>query len=269
MPTALSGGIGAADLSFNVQDATGYPTGGASGPFYVTLARGAADEEKILCDSRSGLTFTVNATGRGADGTVATSHAASSTTVEHTITKTDLDEANAHVNDTTGDPHPQYLTPAEGSAAYVASSSLWLPASQFIGAEGAPSLGNAGAPAWLLDAATSERVATMVRLAPLGWATMHVDIYWGNAGAGAGNVTWRAFQEDFVAGETLGAGGSPGDVTDTAGAQNVLRPPFRVITGQAVPADLFFLSIRRDASAGTDTLANDAALYGVLLTKAS
>lgn len=118
MPTVLSGGIGALDLTFTVQDATGYPTG-AAGPFYVTLARGAAGEEKVLCDSRSGLTFTVNATGRGADDTVATSHAASSTTVEHTITKTDLDEANAHVNDTTGDPHPQYLTPAEGNAAYA------------------------------------------------------------------------------------------------------------------------------------------------------
>lgn len=119
VPTVLSGGIGAADLSFNVQNATGYPTGGASGPFYVTLARGAADEEKILCDSRSGLTFTVNAAGRGADGTVATSHAATSTTVEHTISKADLDEANAHVNDTTGDPHPQYLTSAEGDALFL------------------------------------------------------------------------------------------------------------------------------------------------------
>ena len=120
MPTVLSGGIGALDLTFTVQDATGYPTG-AAGPFYVTLARGAAGEEKVLCDSRSGLTFTVNATGRGADGTVATSHAASSTTVEHTITKTDVDEANAHVNQTAeGDsPHPQYMKTPAANTAYL------------------------------------------------------------------------------------------------------------------------------------------------------
>lgn len=120
VPTVLSGGIGALDLSFTVQDATGYPDGTA-GPFYVTLARGVAGEEKILCDSRSGLTFTVNAAGRGADGTVATSHTASSTTVEHTITKTDLDEANAHVNQTAeaDNPHPQYIKTSAANAAYA------------------------------------------------------------------------------------------------------------------------------------------------------
>lgn len=125
VPTVLSGGIGALDLSFTVQDATGYPDG-SGGPFYVTLARGIAGEEKILCDSRSGLTFTVNATGRGADGTVATSHAASSTTVEHTITKTDVDEANAHVNQTAeaDSPHPQYMKTSAANAAYATKTAL-------------------------------------------------------------------------------------------------------------------------------------------------
>lgn len=123
VPTVLSGGIGALDLSFTVQDATGYPDG-SGGPFYVTLARGVAGEEKILCDSRSGLTFTVNATGRGADGTVATSHEANSTTVEHTITKTDLDEANRHVNQTAeaDNPHPQYIKTSAANAAYLAKT---------------------------------------------------------------------------------------------------------------------------------------------------
>ena len=199
VPTVLSGGIGAADLSFNVQNATGYPTG-AAGPFYVTLARGAAGEEKVLCDSRSGLTFTVNATGRGADGTVATSHAASSTTVEHTITKTDLDEANAHVNDTTGDPHPQYLTPAEGSAAYVAKAdhTVWLPASVLTPATGSPVLSAIIAQrygAMMYDAAAIETAAAAWDM-PSSWASVHVDLYWTNTSASAGNVHWEVIADN-------------------------------------------------------------------------
>lgn len=270
VPTVLSGGIGALDLTFTVQDATGYPTG-ASGPFYVTLARGAAGEEKVLCDSRSGLTFTVNAAGRGADGTVATSHAASSTTVEHTITKTDLDEANAHVNDTTGDPHPQYLTSAEGNSAYEPKGGrpIWVRPAELSVQSGAPSLGVVATRyvGWLLDATTDEAVAGTWDM-PDGWLTAHLDVYWTNVGAGAGDVRWGLYTDQTADGAALG--GLAGDeLTVTAPAQNVLKVS-RIVTGRAFTAtSLQSMRVFRFGAAAADTLANDVALLGVQITKAS
>lgn len=113
--TALVGDITAASTTFTVADATGYPTG-ATAPFVIALDTGLAGEEKVLITSRSGNTFTVSQ--RGFDGTSASAHT-SGAALDHVLTATDLREANAHVNDSGGDPHPQYLTPAEASAAYV------------------------------------------------------------------------------------------------------------------------------------------------------
>lgn len=117
--TTLNGGINASTLTIVVTSATGYPAGGAAGPFFIVIDRGLAAEEKILVDSISGATFTVNASGRGADGTAGASHA-SGAVVEHAFTKTDADEANSHVNDTTTDVHPQYTTAAELATALTA-----------------------------------------------------------------------------------------------------------------------------------------------------
>lgn len=112
--TTLAAAITAASTTITVADATGYPTG-ATGPFAIALDVGLAGEEKVLIASRSGNTLTVAT--RGYDDTSASAHA--SATVDHIITATDIREANAHVNDTTTDVHPQYLTMAEGNAAYA------------------------------------------------------------------------------------------------------------------------------------------------------
>jgi hypothetical protein len=75
------------------------------GNFYVCIDRGLASEEKILCSSRSGNNLTVFSngltTGRGADGTSITAHS-NNAAVEHVFTATDADEANSHVNASTG-----------------------------------------------------------------------------------------------------------------------------------------------------------------------
>jgi hypothetical protein len=67
--------------------------------------RNQPTEEKILCSSRSGNVITVYndglTTGRGADGTTISSHNIGAE-VEHIFTATDADEANLHVNSTTG-----------------------------------------------------------------------------------------------------------------------------------------------------------------------
>lgn len=94
--TTLTGSITNSALSFTVADGTGHPTG-SNGPFVVCLGRGTASEEKVLCVSRSGTTFTVQAGGRGYDGTVGQAHN-SGVTVEHVIDSATLDEANRIVN---------------------------------------------------------------------------------------------------------------------------------------------------------------------------
>ncbi len=112
--TTLSGSVTAAATVINVVDATGWPTGSV-GPFVITLDAGVTTEEKVLVSGRTGNSLTVSA--RGFDGTTASDHG-NAARVEHTLSATDIREANAHVNDTSGDPHPQYLTPAEGAALY-------------------------------------------------------------------------------------------------------------------------------------------------------
>lgn len=67
--TAFSASVPGAGQTFTVASATGYP---ATGRFTVVLDLGLASEEKILCSSRSGTTFTVET--RGYDDTTAQSH---------------------------------------------------------------------------------------------------------------------------------------------------------------------------------------------------
>jgi hypothetical protein len=118
--TALAEAITATATTFLVNDGTGYPDG-AAGPFVVTLSGGTAGEEKVLCATRTGTSFTVATGGRGFDDTTASAHP-NQALVQHTFSATDAREANAHANATTGDPHPQYLLPTEADAAYLAKA---------------------------------------------------------------------------------------------------------------------------------------------------
>jgi hypothetical protein len=103
LTTALGGSTG--DLTIECDDLSNWPTGTGSKPFYIVIDRGLASEEKILCESRSGDTLTVFddgiTNGRGADDTTITSHS-NNAAVEHVFTATDADEANAHVNASSG-----------------------------------------------------------------------------------------------------------------------------------------------------------------------
>lgn len=106
--TQLTSGINAAALSFQIDDPTGWPTGGVNGKFYAVLGRGQAAEEKVLCLSRSGSTITVDTGDRGEDDTVAADWPAG-TTVEHVDTATDAREANQHLFNPALDHHTQYM----------------------------------------------------------------------------------------------------------------------------------------------------------------
>lgn len=93
-----------ANLTIYCDDLTNWPTGTGGYPFYVVIDRGKSTEEKILCASRTGNIISVYdngvTNGRAADGTSITSHTANSV-IEHCMTATDADEANAHVNSST------------------------------------------------------------------------------------------------------------------------------------------------------------------------
>lgn len=105
-PAVLTAPLGGTtgDLTITCDDLSNYPTG-TPGPFYIVVNRNNPTEEKILCTSRSGNVITVYddgvTVGRGADGTTISSHAIGAE-VEHIFTATDADEANAHVNASTG-----------------------------------------------------------------------------------------------------------------------------------------------------------------------
>lgn len=92
--TTLTADITAGATSATVSSAVGYPTT----PFFLTIDRGTASEEVVLVTNRSGNNLTIT---RGQDGTVGYAHLGGAV-VEHTFTATDADEANAHVNATTG-----------------------------------------------------------------------------------------------------------------------------------------------------------------------
>src|SRR5258708_3739087 len=100
----LTSSITASDASLVLSSVSGWPTGAAH-PFVITIARGQADEEKVLVGSRTGSTL--NVSQRGFDGTTAVAHTAG-VDVEHTISAVVIGEANAHVNDPTRDDHSQY-----------------------------------------------------------------------------------------------------------------------------------------------------------------
>jgi hypothetical protein len=97
-PTALSAPMNNTDTSLTVTSGTNYPDG-STGPAVLTIDAGQAGEEKVLYTSRTGNTF--SGLTRGYDGTAAASHQPGAK-VQHTISAVDLDEANAHVNASTG-----------------------------------------------------------------------------------------------------------------------------------------------------------------------
>lgn len=107
-PTRLTSGIGAGDTSFNINDNSGWPTGGANGAFYVTLDPGTPDEERVLVGTQAGgLCSSVT---RGQDNTSAKSHGVGADgSVIHSSAAVDYDEANRHINVTTDDNHTQYM----------------------------------------------------------------------------------------------------------------------------------------------------------------
>ena len=167
----------------------------------------------------------------------------------------------------------QYKGDGTARPGLVGPNVVWLPAARFTSVTGSPSQNEAGAdlPSWLLDASAAiEALATYVWPEP-GWQTCHVDLYWTNAGAGAGDVVFRTYTTLGVAGDgdTVAVGDNSDLAAIAAPAQNVIKVT-RLLASAALTVDKpnrVFLG--RLGSNVSDTLANDIGVLGVLLTKAS
>lgn len=103
--TTLSSGINSTATSITVGSVSGFP---GSFPYTLILDQDTVSEEVVNVTAASGTTLTVT---RGQDGTTGVSHS-SGADVNHGVSARDFDEPNAHVNDTTTDVHPQYVTKA-------------------------------------------------------------------------------------------------------------------------------------------------------------
>lgn len=119
--SALTGALSNTAMSFDLDAVTNWPTGAAR-PFIVTIGRGTATEERVLCLSRSGKTVTVAPGGRGYDGLAAQTHAVG-TTVEHGLSGVLVDDFGGHAYDTGRDDHGQYIL-ANGTRAFTGGSAI-------------------------------------------------------------------------------------------------------------------------------------------------
>ncbi len=115
--TTLSASANNSTTSITVTALSGFPV---STPWTAILDADTASEEVVTVTGVSGTTLTVT---RGVDGTSAVSHN-SGAVFRHGVSARDFDEANDHVNDTTTDVHPQYVTKAliSGSKGSLISS---------------------------------------------------------------------------------------------------------------------------------------------------
>jgi hypothetical protein len=152
---------------------------------------------------------------------------------------------------------------------YDAPTKMWIPATVFVSAAGAPTLTTEPAgwwmPAWLLDSASIELVSTTFLL-PTSWNTYDVYLWWANDGAGTGDVKLAVNQYTVT---TTGSFYGTLAKTVTASAQNTLVHTKMNNTAISVVADMLMFNMRRDGDDAADTLGNDIAVCGLMLEKVS
>lgn len=115
---------------------------------------------------------------------------------------------------------------------------------------------------WQLDSGLNEtlRASWFPRT---GHSTYSVYIWWGNVGAGSGDVQFRLAYYSRGDGEDATAGETTVDTTLTAGAQNVLERSQLGAGGFTVTAgELHNLRVTRLGSDAADTLGNDVVVVG-------
>ena len=96
--TTLTSSVSNSATTLPVASTSGFP---GTTPFTLILDEGTVNEEVVTVTGVASLNLTVT---RGEDGTSAVSHS-NGGTVKHGVSARDFDEANAHVNTTSGNPH--------------------------------------------------------------------------------------------------------------------------------------------------------------------
>ena len=99
---------------------------------------------------------------------------------------------------------------------------------------------------------------------------MDIVVYWWNAGAGAGAVTFTPISDRLIVGQTRGADSTVHPaVSPTAGAQWEIEQT-TIVSGYAIgDHDLYQLRLQRTGAGGSDTLGNAAGVLAVAFVKAS
>lgn len=162
------------------------------------------------------------------------------------------------------------LVPVQGSGASSVTEVVISPG-DFGALYGTPVLGTLSTAfdiAWLFDGASEEQIAAQT-FVPMGWATLNVELWWTNAGAGSGNVRWDVRYDDVADGGSLAGHSADGVLDVAAPAQNVLKKSTLIAGHVCVPGELARILVFRDGDHGADTLANDAAVLAAVLRKAS
>ena len=152
------------------------------------------------------------------------------------------------------------------------TDSIFIPMKEFTAVSGTPAITLAGGGrrnVLAFDAASLETADAFIQI-PTGWESIAVEVIWANLGAGSGDVVWRVQGLARTAGETLDTADNTGGAgtTITAGAQNIV-----MVSAMSGNLDLinenYYLSVRvsRLGTDAGDTLANDAGLIGITLTR--
>jgi hypothetical protein len=152
------------------------------------------------------------------------------------------------------------------------TDSIFIPMKEFTAVTGTPAITLAGGGrrnVLAFDAASLETADAFIQI-PTGWQSIAVEVIWANLGAGSGDVVWRVQGLARTAGETLDTADNTGGAgtTITAGAQNIV-----MVSAMSGNLDLinenYYLSVRvsRLGTDAGDTLANDAGLIGITLTR--
>lgn len=155
----------------------------------------------------------------------------------------------------------------------------WLGVGDLEASAGTPTIGNTGlntgnAPFWMFDASVPEAVSGSI-IIPSHWTTFKVEAYWCNVSSSSGDVRWYW-------GSGFGGDGQDPDNSGsivTSQSQTIAAPTTaRIIKVSQFPAATnitnasgkpFFMCLYRFGDNVADTLANDAGLYGLLLTRVS
>lgn len=293
--STLSSSLSSGATTINVTSTAAFP----SVPFYAVIDPDVdASREVILVDSsKTATTFVLSAASkRGQDGTTDTSHSSGAKVVCVPVAAlwTDInDRVDVKANDAdvvklTGnqtiagaktfstDPTladgSSALSATEAAAAYepLGGSSRMFTAGDLESVRGTPARGNPNVTwsYWLLDSATQEAVGAVLHI-PTGWSTVDIDVWWVNAGAGAGDVVLGYRRDSPGEGGALGTGAASGSATVTASAQNIVKKT-TVGTGVSVSSlSLAGIAVERNGSAGADTLGNDIGVLAVVIRKAS